>query len=344
MGKIKPICFANGDETTGLVAKAVREILFPHIPMEEVDVSVESRLQTKDDCLRLAARAFRRCGSGLKISTASDDERIKELEMGSANIMLRPLSGAFGMLRMTMAEGKYHNPVAVLRYGHGGFYDEQSCEVIEIEGRKTAVITTHMDLDDIQLFAKLACDIAKKYGFPVIISSKWTIAKSEALFMNEFKYWLDYYRREYKTELTDIAIARIAKDNIGGWIRVFDNPNGDTAADVADFVHGNNVMCSTVYCRDGYTYEELPGGTAPDKLGTDLMGENFFNPLITIFGFANAIEAVNPEMADFCSKVRKASLLYLDEVSAAKRSTYEMLHYVDNMLSDRSPEGIKRLA
>ncbi len=330
--KIKPIVFANGDETTGLVANLVREMLFNHIPTVDVDLSVKARLETKDACIQNAAEAFQLHGAGVKISTASDDERIKSLKMGSVNIKLRPLTRAFAMLRATKGPGNYVKPVAVLRYAYGGFYDEVSCEIDQSSDSSIARVTSVMNLDAMEDYAKLIYDIQQKYDYPVIISSKWTIAESEALFHKVMTSWLSHYKAQYSCELTDVAIARIATDRKGGWIRAFDNVNGDTAADVADFVHGNHVMSSTVYCSDGkngfFSYEELPGGTAPDLMDKELSGKHFFNPLITVFAFSNAIMSINPDLSEYCKKIREVSLIYLDETNEGKRDTNDMLKFI----------------
>ncbi len=326
-----PIVFCNGDETTRVVAESVREKTFHQLPTHDVDTGVKSRLDSGDLCLSEAARALKRFRAGVKISTASDDPRIKERGMGSANMDLRPQAGVFAMERSTLAGGTYQKPVTILRYGHGGFYDEHDCIVETINGRRTAVITTHMDLDDISAFARLAARLSQERNMPLTVSAKWTIAKSEALFHRLICEEWERLGVPYSSQLTDVGIARVAVDLDGGWMRVFDNPNGDTAADVSDFVHGGHVMGSRVYCHDDegeFFYEELPGGTAPDLMDTGMRGNTFFNPLVIILAFCSAFESVNPAYKSEFDRIRKEAKRYLNETPAEERDTQEMIRAI----------------
>jgi hypothetical protein len=87
-------------------------------------------------------------------------------------------------------------------------------------------------------------------------------------------------------------------------------------------------MGSTLFCLDGSSYEELPGGTAPDKLKTDLKGGNFFNPGQIINGFSTAIEQANPSLAEPLAEVRQAAKDYLDSTSVEERGTFDMINAV----------------
>ncbi len=330
----KPYVYGRGDETVRRVGDMIQEKLFGSIPVEIVDLGVEARIASQDGVLSDFLSALKNCGAGVKMSTASDDPRVLEalqagtLKKKSVNILLRPGAGVVGMLRMIPAPKGYSKPVAVFRYGSGGFYEEQSCEVMDKDGTKTAAYTTHMNLDNLAPFAELAMKLARQYGLALRVSSKWTIAKSEALFADGITSVWDAAGAEYKRILTDVGLATIATDREGGWLWLFDNPNGDSGSDIVDWIDGSRTMGSTLFCKDGSSYEELPGGTAPDKMETDLTGSNFFNPSGAIYAFISAIEQANPELSGWLGQVREAAIGYLDNTPDGSRGTEAMIDSV----------------
>ncbi len=358
--KLKPIGFANGDGGTGRGAKLVREIIFGEFQTMDVPLTVEARLDTDDKCIAEAVKIFRLCGAGFKNSTASNDPRIKEKKWKSANIAMRPLAGAFGLLRMLQGPGKYPNLCGTLRYAHGGFYDEVSCVVEKKNGRRVATITQNMDLDDLYPFAKLGIKVAKGFDLHLILSSKSTIANSELLFRMEIeqvwgaagliageaktkdgKIWTG----DFHHELTDIAIASLPIVTAEGtpyangkFLHVADNPTGDTGSDTVDLQHGNHVMGSRVYCIDEngeeFTYEELPGGTADGKTTGPLKGSQFLSPVGIIYGMTAAFEKVNPQKKPFFDKVRKLTLDYVLNTSKNERDTEVMINKIAEETSE----------
>ena len=340
MDNLKPYAFCNGDESARRAADMVKEIVFNQFPSVDADTGVEARIATNDECIANAAEAIRSCGSGVKISTASNHADIKAKGWKSANILLRPLCGAIGMFRMTMGPGRYKNPVAVLRYGSGEFYSEKSCEVKTIDGLETAVITQEMVIADLEKYGEIAASKAQKNNFKMVLSAKWTISKGEQFMVervskvlddNGFKRGENRNQGDYWWELSDIAAARIPINvggDEGGWMIVTGNANGDTMADIADFQHGNNVMGSEVICRDGYSYYELPGGTAPDLFESDFKGAKFFSPVGVLVSFCGAITDVNPQAKDYCDKVMAASTAYLEGTEKAERCTQTMLEFI----------------
>lgn len=340
MTELKPYAFCNGDDSTRRGALMVRDIVFSDFPYVEADTGVEARLESNDECIEAAAKAIRECGSGVKISTASNDPRIKEKGWKSANIRLRPLCGAFGMYRMTMAPGGYKAPVAVFRYGSGDFYSEKSCEIQTIDGLETAVIRQEMVVQDMETFAEMAIKKAKQNDLKMVLSSKWTISEGERLIIDRVRpVLLKHGLKEGETrgqgdfwlEITDYAAARIPLNvggDEGGWLIITGNANGDTMADIADFQHGNNAMGSEVVCRDGFSYHELPGGTAPGRKDSDFKGDKFFSPVGTLVAFCGAITDLNPSAKPYCDAVMAATVEYMNKTAQPERCTQTMLEYV----------------
>lgn len=323
---MNPIVFANGDDTAGLVAQEVATQVFKEFPIEEIPCSVEARLESQDTCIDRFVNALHHRGAGVKISTASNDRRIISAGMGSANIRLREKAGAVAMLRMIARPEWYKAPCAVLRYGSGGFYNETCCKLTESsDGVESAKVTTQMNLTDLVTFAEMAIRLSMEHGFRIRVSSKWTISASEKLFMDRICSVFDDRHVEYERVLTDVALARIATERDGGWLWLFDNPNGDSAADIADWVDGSRSMGSQVYCRRGFSYEELSGGTAPDKMDTDLSGENFFNPVGIINAFSGSILSVNLEARNRIRRINESVRDYFSQTTVSDRSTYEMI-------------------
>lgn len=337
---MKPFAFCNGDDSTRRGADMVRQIVFGAFPSIDADTGVEARLASNDACIREAANAIRECGSGVKISTASNDPRIKEKGWKSANILLRPLCGALGMYRMTMAPGGYKNPVAVFRYGSGDFYCETACKIEQKDGAEIALITQEMNVSDMTRFAELAAEKAKRFDMKLVLSSKWTISEGEKLLVDRVRpVWtkrglVEGEKRgegDFWLELTDIAAARIPLNvggDAGGWMIVTGNANGDTMADIADFQHGNNAMGSEVICRDGFSYHELPGGTAPGRKDSDFKGKQFFSPVGTLVSFCGSITDINPQAKPYCDAVMAATVQYIGETAEADRCTQTMLEWV----------------
>lgn len=336
----KPYAFCNGDDSTRRGALMVRDIVFPDFPYVEADTGVEARLATNDECIAEAARAIRECGSGVKISTASNDPRIKEKGWKSANIVLRPLCGAMGMYRMTMAPGGYKSPVAVFRYGSGDFYSEKECRIETIDGLKTAVIRQEMVIEDMRAFAEMAAKKAREHNLKMVLSSKWTISEGEKLIIDGvrpvlleqgFEEGQNRGEGDFWLEITDYAAARIPLNvggDEGGWMIITGNANGDTMADIADFQHGNNAMGSEVVCRDGFSYHELPGGTAPGRKDSDFKGEKFFSPVGTLVAFCGAIGDLNPSARPYCDAVMAATIEYMKSTPDLERCTQTMLEFV----------------
>ena len=77
MSQLKPYAFCNGDESARRAATMTKDIVFNDFPSVDVDTGVDARIETNDECIKKAAEAIRDCGSGVKISTASDHANIK---------------------------------------------------------------------------------------------------------------------------------------------------------------------------------------------------------------------------------------------------------------------------
>ncbi len=350
-----PVVFMNGDDSTRRGANMVREIVFSDFNFIECDTGVEARLQSNDECLRHAAELLRQHRAGIKISTASNDPKIKEKGWKSANIVLRPLAGVIGMYRQTMAPGKYKRPVAVMRFGTGDFYSEKSCMPVKLnDGLDGVHIVQELITSYLKPFAKASAERAISNKLQMVVSSKWTISKGEQLLPDAcdvvFKEFGlkgseergsgDYYR-----EIADMCAAYIptnvgptgadcpmSKDN-GGWMIVCGNANGDTFADIADLQHGGNSMGSECICYDGYSYYELPGGTAPGRKNSDFKGEKFFSPMGTLVAFAGAISGVNPAAKPYADAVMAAAAKYMDSTAEQDRCTQTMLEQVAKQAS-----------
>ena len=263
--------------------------------------------------------------SGVKISTGTDDTRILSAGLGSANIKLREQMGVVGILRLIEQPKGYEKPCAIFRYGSGGFYEERTCEIVVEHNVEYAVVTSRMNISNLAEFARLAMDIATKYQLAIHVSSKWTIAPSEKIFADRITTVFDTAGFPYHKDLTDVALAKVATDHTGGWLWLFDNPNGDSASDVVDWTDGTRSMTSTLMCRGGIQYEEMPGGTAPDKFGSDLLGPNYFNPIGIIGCFARAITAVNPDQKVWTEQLLAAAHTYIRVTPRSRLDTLNMI-------------------
>lgn len=347
--KWKPVVFMNGDDSTRRGATMVKNIVFGNFQYADADTGVDARIATNDECIQTAAELLALHRAGIKISTASNDPRIKEKGWKSANIKLRPLARVIGMYRQTMAPGAYKRPVAVMRLGTGDFYSETGCEPFEKDELPAHRITQEFFTAYLDPYARAAAERAKRHGLQMVLSSKWTISKGESLLPDacervwremgltgsEIRGQGDWYR-----EIADMAGAYIptnvsppdktcamANDN-GGWMIVCGNANGDTFADIADLQHGGNSMGSECISYDGYSYFELPGGTAPGRKDSDFKGAKFFSPLGTLVSFCGAITSVNPDAQLYADLVMAKAADYMKSTPEADRCTQTMLEWV----------------
>jgi isocitrate dehydrogenase len=344
----KPVVFMNGDDSTRRGALMVKDILYSDFNFIDADTGVNARISSDDQCIAEAARLLAEHGAGIKISTASNDPRIVAKGWKSANIILRPLAGVVGMYRMTHGNGAYKKPVSVMRFGSGDFYAEQSCEPTVLDGHDTRIITQHLNVADLHPFAVAAAKRAKQFNMQMVISSKWTISEGETYLPNiceeefskaglqagEWRGQGDYYREiadmcaaYIPVNVTPAADCAMSYDN-GGWMVVCGNANGDTFADIADLQHGNNKMGSECICRNGSSYYELPGGTAPGRKDSDFKGNKFFSPMATLIAFAGAITTANPEAKSYCDAIFAKAEEYMDNTEQENRCTQTMLDWI----------------
>ena len=346
-----PLPFFNGDGGTGKIAPIILEKIFKDFPTINIPLTVDKRINTTDACIYKAAELILKVGTGFKNSTASADPRIKAAGMKSANIIMRPLLGCYAIVRIIFEAIDYDKICGTIRYGHGGFYDEQSCDIHMIDGVETAVIVTHLNLEDLKPYAELALKLSKELGLDLILSSKYTIAESEALFKERVEIvWADDKQIQgWSHKLTDMAIAGLPiKTALGGskrgnFLHAADNPNGDISGDSIDHQNGGFVMGSDVYCihkGKNFTYFELPGGTADGYLDGTLQGRNFLNPNSLIIGLCSAFEVLNPKDKEFFDAVKLAASSYIKEVPKADHHTIEMIDYVAEKTKHLTDSGV----
>ncbi len=324
---LNAIALAVGDETTGFWTRRIKDSVFRHFPVEEIPLDVEQRLATNDACINEFVAAAQRYGSGFKGSTASDDPRIKKRGMGSINIPLRKALGLLGTERVIRHPKRYKKPVGVMRFGSGGFYDEIGCEIQIRDGKRYVRPLSEWCLDDVAPFAHIAANIAKHEGFNLYASSKWTIAESERLFMQEIEKAFEASGTPFGKILTDVGLARLGQWTDGGFLWIFDNPCGDSGSDILEILDGSRSMTSTLYCEDGLIIEELAGGTATDLFGSSYAAKDgkFFNPLAILLGMSRAYRRVNPEMDYFFDNVEKNALAYLERTPDNMLDTCQMV-------------------
>ncbi len=349
---LKPICFMQGDHGAGRVAEIVRNSIFKTFPSHDVPMTVDSRVSTLDECIDEAVKWLLYCGSGVKISTASEDERIERLKLGSANVRMRNKLNVVGFERINPFPGRYKDICGVLRYGSGGIYGEKSCFIENRNGVEVAVITQEMNVSNLKPFAEIAMSLAKDYGLHLVLGTKKTICRAEKIIYDRISTiwkgagltegrtqnttdWTHHWHHQLTDDLgADLPVLNGERKNafaIGKFLAVVNNENGDTFADVVDRQDGRRVMSSRVhFLHNGrlLNYEEMPGGTAPLMATGLLEGKTFFNPIGIIFAFCSAYEKVNFEYRPFFETIRNYSMSYLKENRRSKRNTEQMIDYI----------------
>ena len=336
---LQPFVFACGDESPAVISQIVVDDIFGQCPRVDVPLNVPHRVETNDACIAEFAKQLSMFGAGAKMSTATDHPDIKRLGLSSANIKLRKMAGVVGMIRMTHHPLNYDKPVIVLRYASGDYYNETGVELVEENGVEFMDVTTRTNLSDLTPFAEMGIKLAREHGFRLRASSKYTVSESERIFMDHITdvfhehglvEWTKDAPGDYRKILTDLGLARIANEMDGGWCWLLGNANGDTGSDIAEIRDGSRSMGSTLFCRDGAFYEELPGGTAPDFLGC----ENWvkpdgtpFNPTGIILSIAAAVERANPDHAQWIDSIRAATATYITKTAPSDIRALEMIKY-----------------
>jgi hypothetical protein len=278
---VKPIAYVVGDDTVAFVGKALREHL--GFPCTLIDMSVENRVSTKDGCIKEAVVAIKNCGAGFKESTASD--RSKQYNQASANIVLRPATGAYAMERILTLPNKYQNVCGVMRYGHGGIYDVLDGDLFfpqhnvvrgiypeghQLQGEEYIIEPVITNLSGLELIAVKAVEVAHQHGLRLFVSSKWTICQSEKLFLEMIsRKWTEMGVQflddknvqehqaavNFRRKLTDIMEAEmtLAHMSEGGFLAVMPNAPGDSGSDIVDLQDGSRSMSSKVHCRGNFS-------------------------------------------------------------------------------------------
>lgn len=359
--------FCQGDGGVKRISEMVLATIFPDFLLDRYPLSVEDRIRTNDGCTSGAAQAFIAHRGGIKMSTASNHPAVLELGYGSLNIKMRPMLGAYAILRMLEGPGRYKKPAGVLRYAYGGFYDEISCNTEEINGRKTVVTVTHTDVHDFEKYVKLAYDTAKQHNLHIIIATKKTIARSEKVFYEACALGLrtqglvegknldqpgGEWTGDFHHELTDDNETRLAINaapgtntySNGGFLLMVDNVNGDGRSDVMNAQHGNYVMGSEVFCSvngKDFSYRELPTGTADSFAEGPLPeGLGFFNPTAIIFTIAAELEKFNPGYKTYFDAVRVKTLAYIKRTPPEQWNTGNMIAAIAQYSASAIPKEV----
>ena len=217
MAKIKvanPVVELDGDEMTRIIWQFIKEkLIHPHldIDLEYYDLGVESRDATDDQITIDSANAIRKHGVGVKCATITPDEqRVEEFGLKkmwrSPNGTIRNILGGVIFRAPIICSNVprlvpgWTQPIVVGRHAFGDQYratdfkfpsagkltikfEGEDGEVIEHEvfqapGSGIAMAMYNLD-DSIRDFARASLNYGLTLNYPVYLSTKNTILKSQ---------------------------------------------------------------------------------------------------------------------------------------------------------------------
>jgi len=296
---MKKICVKNpvvnlrGDEMAAVMWEMIEnKLILPHldIPLENIDLSIESRDNTDDAVTRDAADAVKRHKVGVKCATITPDEaRVTEFSLKkmwkSPNGTLRNRLGGTLFREPIVCDNipclvrSWKKPIVVARHAHADQYDACNVKIpagkLELchtdeNGTETryAVAALPCDgvamgmyntRDSVEQFARLNFVYALENKKNLYFSTKNTILKAydgffkdifAEIFAAEFADKFAAAGISYEHRLIDDMVAYAVKSE-GGFVWACKNYDGDVQSDMVAQGYGSLGMMKSVLLAEG---------------------------------------------------------------------------------------------
>lgn len=293
------IIVLKGDQTgQELLAEALR-VLDPRVTgvpveLEEYDLGLEGRRQTRNEVVLAAAQAMRAAGFGLKAATVTPET---PGDVGSPNAILRREIDGTVILRTgrrlpgVAPLAGVSAPIAVVRMATEDAYDAK--EWVEGEGDSLVTWrTTHLSWRNCRSAAEFSFLLARKMGATVFGGPKWTVSP---IYEGLLKRAMDeasqrYPDVRYEPQLIDAAYALLLNKGDRPLVMPALNRDGDILSDLVLQMYGSIAGSESLLLSFNEQFlpqvvmAEAPHGTAPS-----LAGKNVANPLAMILAGASLL-------------------------------------------------------
>lgn len=314
-----PITYVLGDEEGQVLMEKFLGALEGLVSLDLVpyDLSLASRLATRDQVTRDAAEHCRGTRVGLKAPTITQGSDTEGLRLPSPNITLRRGIGGVAIVReanlipgVDPPNRNLRGPITVIRKATEGIYEamewetEDGCEVYRQE---------FMSRGKMEALAQFAVTYAVENGLILWSATKHTISRKfegtlQAILDETAAEGVAEHGLQYHAWLIDAAYQALMRPPETGLAIVCDNFNGDCLGDLVPAMYGSVAGCGSILVgEDGARLFDPPHGTAPS-----LYQQDKANPLATLIAVSGAIGyasllSKNPEGQEFARKLKQAA-------------------------------------
>ena len=305
------------------------------LDFQPVDWSLERRERDGDAAIDEAEASMRRTRLAIKYPTVTKTRSPNRLIRRRCNfsVIYRPAATIPGVSSNFKEDLDLH----IVRVATGGTYGDPG----QLVGREAAVSIRMVERKPVEEAAIFAFELARRHGFPVTSSSKYTIQRvTDGLFQEVAHEVAQRYSDvPHSVELFDALLAKvIIKPNNYRVVLVL-NEYGDFLSDLASGLVGSlGTGASGNFSFDENNQVEIAlfdpaGGTAPD-----IAGRNICNPTGILLSFAMLLDHV--ERRDLGEALRQSLYSAIADGDATgdlggKLDTTEFTRAVVDRLGDR---------
>ncbi|MFQ5350024.1 MAG: isocitrate/isopropylmalate family dehydrogenase [Thermoanaerobaculia bacterium] len=305
------------------------------LDFQPIDWSLERRECDGDAAIDEAEASMRRTRLAIKYPTVTKTRSPNRLIRRRLNfsVIYRPASTIAGVSSNFNQELDLH----IVRVATGGTYGDPG----QLVGREAAVSIRMVERKPVEEAATYAFELARRRGFPVTSSSKYTIQRvTDGLFEEVAREVAERYPEvPHTVELFDALLAKVIIKPDSYRVVLVLNEYGDFLSDLASGLVGSlGTGASGNFSFDADNRVEIAlfdptGGTAPD-----IAGKNICNPTGMLLSFAMLLDHV--ERHDLGEALRQSLYSAIADGDSTgdlggKLTTAEFTRAVIDRLGDR---------
>ncbi len=314
---------------------AVADALPLPLEFHSIDWSLERRERDGDAAIDEAEASLRATRLGIKYPTVTRTRSPNRLIRRRCNfsVIYRPAASIGGVSSNFQGQLDLH----IVRVATGGTYGDPG----QLVGREAAVSIRMVERQPVEEAATFAFELARRKGFPVTSSSKYTIQRvTDGLFEEVAREVAGLYPDvPHSVELFDALLAKVILRPDSYRVILVLNEYGDFLSDMASGLVGSlGTGASGNFSFDADSQVEIAlfdpaGGTAPD-----IAGKNLCNPTGMLLAFAMLLDHV--ERRDLGEALRDSLYAAIRDGErtgdlGGKLTTTEFTRAVVDRLSDK---------
>jgi isocitrate dehydrogenase (NAD+) len=305
------------------------------LEFQPVDWSLERRERDGDAAIDEAEASMRRTRLAIKYPTVTQTRSPNRLIRRRLNfsVIYRPAATIPGVNSNFKRDLDLH----IVRVATGGTYGDPG----QLVGREAAVSIRMVERKPVEEAATFAFELARRQGFPVTSSSKYTIQRvTDGLFETVAREVAERYPEvPHSVELFDALLAKVIIRPDGYRVVLVLNEYGDFLSDLASGLVGSlGTGASGNFSFGADNQVEIAlfdpaGGTAPD-----IAGKNICNPTGILLSLAMLLDHV--ERRDLGEALRQSIYSAIADGEATgdlggRLNTTEFTRAVVDRLGDR---------